>query len=130
MKSHSMRAFALSCSALLGLALFAFYLWGKIQIDFAVRKNAGLQRQCESLQHDIDDLRVDINHLKSYQRVTDKAQELGLVFLGSDQIEELPVDLSGLRRDSGSPVRGTVLAQQSRKESMLSIVLGGNHGTR
>ena len=130
MRSKSLRAFAFSFFTFLGLGLFAVYLWGKIQIDFAVRKNAGLQRRCESVLHDIDDLRVEINTLKSYQRVTDMAREQGLVFLEPDQIEVLPVDLSGLKHNPESPALGTVLAHQPQNESMLSIVLGGNHGTR
>jgi hypothetical protein len=126
-----MRAFSLSIFSLISLGSFAFYLWGKIQIDFAVRKNAGLERQYQSLQHDIDNLRVDINTLKSYQRITDTAQEQGLVFLEPDRIDELPVDLSGLKPDRGTRSPKTVLAEEAKKmDRLFSVVLEGSHGTR
>jgi hypothetical protein len=131
MRTKPVRALLFTVFSFLGLVMFVFYLWGKIQIDFAVRNNADLERQCRSLQHDIDDLRVEINTLKSYQRVTDAAQNQGFVFVGPDQTGELPVDLSGLKAIGSERTQKTVLARGGHGEGrLLTAALEGNHGTR
>jgi len=119
----------------LGFGLFVLYLWGKVQIDFAVRKNAKLKQGCMALQHEIDDLQIDLNNLKSYQRITKLAQEQGLVFLPPDRIEDLPVDLSGLKPERSDESNDVVLAGISvfnipSKKANPSRIFGGNDGTR
>ncbi|HEX9933756.1 MAG TPA: hypothetical protein VGB38_01065, partial [bacterium] len=111
MKHRSGRAFSYTLFTLFSLILFLVYLWGKVQIDFAVRKNAELLRDCRNFQHDIDVLRADIDALKSYQRITVLAQERGMVFLAPDRIEDLSVDLSGLKPGWKPNAEGLDLAE-------------------
>jgi len=135
MKHRSGRAFSYTLFTLFSLILFLVYLWGKVQIDFAVRKNAELLRDCRNFQHDIDVLRADIDALKSYQRITVLAQERGMVFLAPDRIEDLSVDLSGLKPGWKPNAEGLDLAEvkpsgSPPRNSTFSWNTGGNHGTR
>lgn len=133
MKKKSVGAF--SFFSFLGLALFLFYLWGKVQIDFVVRGNAQKKQAGISLQHEIDDLRIEINRLKSYQRITDLAITQGLTFLPPNRIEELPVDLSGLKPDVSDGENRIILAGMDpfsirSKKQIKSWISGGTDGTR
>jgi hypothetical protein len=108
MKKRSAQAFTIFL--FFGLILFVLYLWGKVQIDFSVRKNADLRQACKILQHDIDDLHAEIDHLKSYPRITELAAEQGLMFPPPERIEDLSVDLDGLKPNPREDGREMVLA--------------------
>lgn len=75
-----------------GFALIAVYLWGTVQIDFDLRQNDSLNRQKQNLQNEVNDLRIQVNSLTSYQRIVPLASEMGLVFLSAKHKRELFVD--------------------------------------
>ena len=90
------------------VALIAFYLWGKVQIDFVLRENQRLDRKKKSVQRVVDDLRIQVDALKHYQRIVELAKEQGMEFLSASQLDELTVDLNDVkdrRRIEDSDVR-------------------------
>ena len=82
--------------AFLGLIIVAFYLWGKVQVNFEYQKNQDLIKKKQALEEDIKQLHIQINSLESYQRITDKALKQGMIFLAPDQIQKLSVNLEGI----------------------------------
>ena len=90
------------------VVLIAFYLWGKVQIDFVLRENQRLNRKKRSVQRVVDDLRIQVDALKRYQRIVELAKEQGMVFLSASQLDELTVDLNDVedyRRIKDADVR-------------------------
>lgn len=81
---------------LVSVTLVVLYLWGRVQIDFVIRENDRLGREVQQLQNAVDDLRVDVNAKKGYQRIVTLAREQGMVFVSASRIEELEVDLRGI----------------------------------
>jgi len=120
--------------ATLGFALLVVYLWGKVRIDFAVRENARIARECQDLRRSIDDLRAEIHNLKSYQRITMLARKQGLAFVQPHQRQDLPVDFSGLKPLPRQPRRDAVLAGIGGPVVLprqpLPWLAEGRHGTR
>ena len=96
---------------LLGLssvALIAFYLWGKVQIDFVLRENQRLDSKKKSVERVVDDLRIQVDALKRYQRIVELAKEQGMEFPAASQLDELTVNLQDVydqRRIEDSDVR-------------------------
>jgi cell division protein FtsL len=82
--------------AFIAFIIAAFYLWGKVQIDFVIRENDVLEQKKRELQRKVDDLRVQINRKKEYQRIVSLAKKHGMVFLSPENMAELPIDMSGL----------------------------------
>ena len=90
------------------VVLIAFYLWGKVQIDFVLRENQRLNRKKRSVQRVVDDLRIQVDALKRYQRIVELAKEQGMEFLSASQLDELTVDLNDIedhRRIEDSDIR-------------------------
>jgi cell division protein FtsL len=105
---------------LLDVAIVLAHLWGRVQINFIVRRNEQLEEKKRKLQAEIDDLSAQINNMKSYQRIVKLAKEQGLVFVSTDQLEDLPVDLKNIRRpdsreQSGVAYAGLVLFKPKSK---------------
>ncbi len=81
---------------MVAFVLVAFYLWGKVQVDFVLRGNDRLEQKKRALQRELNDLRMQVNAMKSYQRITELAKKQGMVFVSANRLAELPVDLEGL----------------------------------
>jgi len=81
---------------MVAFVLVAFYLWGKVQVDFVLRGNDRLEQKKRVLQRELNDLRVQVNAMKSYQRITELAKKQGMVFVSANRLAELSVDLDGL----------------------------------
>ena len=94
------------------------YLWGRVQIDFAVRQNDKLLEQRRRIQDEIDQLSVRIDNLKSYQRIASLAKTQGLLFVPSERLEDLPVDLRGMRAPDTRGADGFALAGMALFESV------------
>ena len=77
------RRFGSAASFLIFLAFFltVLYLWGSVQIDFVLRENDRLETSRRELDRVVNDLRIQVNGLKSYQRIVRLAHEQGLVIL-------------------------------------------------
>ena len=76
----------------IGFVLVAVYLWGTVQIDFDLRQNDSLKQKKQNLQNEVNDLRIQVNALASYQRIVPLASEMGLVFLSANHKRELFVE--------------------------------------
>ncbi|MBN2200385.1 hypothetical protein JW777_00355 [bacterium] len=95
---------------ILDAAFILLHLWGRVQIDFAVRANQKLSARCQRLQADVDDLSARNEKLRSYERISGLAKLMGLESVSSDRLEHLPVDLRGLDRPDPSAGSGVALA--------------------
>jgi len=82
---------------IVGFVLIMFYFWGRVQIDFILRQNDQLRQEKQSVQRELDELLVQVNTMKSYQRIVSLAEERGMVFPSTSNLEVLPVDLTGIR---------------------------------
>jgi hypothetical protein len=74
------------------------HLWGRVQIDFAVRRNDQLSDRRRMLQAKLAERTVEIDALKSYQRVAAEARRLGLEPVSAERLQDLAVDLRNLRQ--------------------------------
>ncbi len=95
---------------ILDAAFILFHLWGRVQIDFAVRANQKLSARRQRLQAEIADLSARNERLRSYDRISGLANLMGLESVSSDRLEHLPVDLRGLDRPDASAGGGVALA--------------------
>ena len=86
------------------------HLWGRVQIDFSMRRNQKLLDRKHRVQAEIDGLSAELDNLKSYQRIASLAKAQGLQFVSSDRLEDLPVDMRGLRRPDFHEEGGVALA--------------------
>lgn len=102
-------------AAMLGFFLIILYLWAKVQIEEVMRENNQLTQKKLFLEQKADDLKVQINALMSYERISKCAREKGLIPVRSRDIGELPVDLSGL------PVY-TVMPRAGRQEAGIQPI--------
>ena len=77
--------------------LIVLYLYGRIQINIVLREIDQMEQESASIQQEIDDLRLQVNVLKRYDRIflLAKKQDLRAV----RRSNELPVDLSGLEEE-------------------------------
>lgn len=97
LKHHNKPVFG-SANAILfffALLITIFYLWGSVQIDFILRENDHLESERRELESGVNTLRVQVDGLKSYQRIVRLAREQGLVFVPASRLAEIPVDLRG-----------------------------------
>ena len=83
-----------------GFVIVLFYLWGKVQINLVLQKNDNLKRRERALQLEIDDLRSQIDAMKSYKRIVELAQKQGLIPLSPSRVAELQVDMKGIELPS------------------------------
>jgi hypothetical protein len=74
------------------------HLWGRVQIDFTMRRNEEWLGRKRRLQAEIADLSVQIDNMKSYQRIAALAREQGLEPVSAGRLQDLPVDLKHLHR--------------------------------
>jgi hypothetical protein len=86
------------------------HLWGRVQIDFALRANQRLTNRRSRLQAEVADLAARNEKLKSYDRISGLARLMGLESVSSDRLDHLPVDLRGVDRSEPSGRTDAVLA--------------------
>lgn len=77
--------------------LVVLYLYGRIQIDIVLREIDQMEQESAIIQQEIDDLRLQVNILKRYDRIFLLAKKHGLMAVRRSN--ELPVDLSGLEEE-------------------------------
>jgi predicted nucleic acid-binding protein len=85
------------------LAAVVLHLWGRVQIDFAVRRNEKRMETVRRLQDEVEALGLDIDRLQSYAQVASAARGQGLVFVPADRLQDLVVDLEGVRIGPPAP---------------------------
>jgi hypothetical protein len=85
--------------------LVLIFLWGQVQINFILLKNDGLIEDKRRVEREVDELRLQIHTLQSSQRISQAAARRGLGAVKAGQIEELPVDAKGIRRENRSDER-------------------------
>ena len=83
----------------IGFVLVVVYLWGTVQIDFDLRQNDSLKLKKQNLQNEVNDLRIQVNALASYQRIVTLASEMGLVFLSANHKRELFIEWTDMDSD-------------------------------
>ena len=84
---------------LLGLAafvIFIFYLGAKVQVEEVLRETSELTEEKLYLDLKVNDLNLEINALKSYERISRLAKRQGLVPLESRDLKQLKVNFDGL----------------------------------
>ena len=91
-KQHGMFVFL----GLIAFVMLLFHLWGKVEIDLVLRENDQLEQKRVKLQREVDELKVQINTKKRYQRIVPLANKQGMRFLSAEDVTVLNVDLSGL----------------------------------
>ena len=82
--------------------LIVLYLYGRIQINIVLREIDQMEQERAIIQQEIDDLRLQVNVLKRYDRIFLLAKKQGLMAVRRSN--EIPVDLSGLEEE-GTQVR-------------------------
>ena len=73
--------------------VISFYHWGKVQIDFVLRENDRLKQERQTLEQEWNDLRLQVNALRRYDRIVEMAKQQGMVSLQKSNMAELPVEL-------------------------------------
>ncbi len=73
--------------------IISFYLWGKVQIDFVLRDNDRLKLDRQTLEREWNDLHIQVNALRRYDRIVEIAKQQGMVFVQKSNLDELSVDL-------------------------------------
>lgn len=81
----------------LELIMILVHLWGRVQIDFAAGRNDQLLERKRMLQAEIAEWTVEIDNLKSYQRIAAAARQQGLEPVSAERLRDLPVDLKNIR---------------------------------
>ena len=79
------------------LVMILVHLWGRVQIDFAAGRNDRLLDRRRMLQAEIAGWTVQIDNMKSYQRIEAVARQQGLEPVSAERLRDLPVDLKNLR---------------------------------
>jgi hypothetical protein len=108
-----------------------FHLWGRVQIDFAMRANQKLSARRQRLQAEVADLSARNEKLRSYDRISGLASLMGLESVSSDRLEHLPVDMRGLDRPDPSGGTDVALAgmawfkSRPRTQERQSVWSGG-----
>ena len=74
----------------------ALYLWGKVHIAFDIRAANVLEEKKNRLEREINDLRVQVNSMKSYNRIVAMAKAQGMVILEPSLLVEMEVDFRGM----------------------------------
>ncbi|MBN1893179.1 hypothetical protein JW906_01740 [bacterium] len=83
--------------AILSSILLVFYLWGKVQVDIVLQDTDRLESEKKAILREIDGLKIEIEAMKSSQKISAMAMRQGMVYLSSASVEELEVDLDGVR---------------------------------
>ena len=82
--------------AVLSFVMLVFFLWGKVQVDIVLQDTDSLESEKKAVLREIDALKVQIEAMKSSQKISALAMQQGLVYLSSGNVEELEVDLDGV----------------------------------
>lgn len=62
-------------------------------MDVILRENDSLISKRDSLKYRIDNLKLDLNQKRSYQRITKLAAKEGLIFISPSRIFDLEVNI-------------------------------------
>ena len=81
---------------LLSLIILVVHLWGRVQIDTVIRKKTEIEVKKSELLHEIDDLRVKVNIMKSYKQVVARAKGMGMTIVPPHKKDKLFVDIDGV----------------------------------
>jgi len=83
-------------AAVLSFVMLVFFLWGKVQVDIVLQDTDRLESRKKAILREIDGLKVEIEAMKSSQKISARAMQQGLVYLSSGNVGELEVDLDGV----------------------------------
>ncbi len=72
--------------------LLVFYLYGKVQIHVDLKRIDKIAEEMKSLERKRDNLRINVNGLKGYQRIVREAKKQGLVFVDSDKMSKIYIE--------------------------------------
>jgi 16S rRNA (cytosine1402-N4)-methyltransferase len=88
------------------IIMILVHLGGRVQIDFAVRRNDHLRDRRRMLQAKLAEWTVEIDAMKSYQHIAAEARRQGLEPVSAERLQDLAVDLEDLRppRSRSGPV--------------------------
>ena len=81
---------------MVGFLLIVLYLWARVQVEEVLRETDKLAHERIFLEQKVNDLNIQISAMRGYERIAREARKQGLVPVRSRDIDELPVDLSGL----------------------------------
>jgi cell division protein FtsL len=99
-RSRPVRSSAPNGSAVLvvmiGFLIVILYLWARVQVEEVLRETDKLTQEKLFLEQKVNDLDIQINAMRGYERIAREARKQGLILVRSRDIDELPVDLSGL----------------------------------
>jgi hypothetical protein len=62
----------------------------------SIRESDRLAEKRQTLQREVAEFQVQVNALKSYQRIVTHARSRGLVFVAAANLKELSVDMKGV----------------------------------
>ena len=82
-----------------GFILWSFFFfvililnfWGRVRIDIKIHENDQLKVDKKHMQDTVNDLRVTVNKMMSYQRIVSLASEGGMVFVSASNQANLYV---------------------------------------
>jgi hypothetical protein len=87
----------------IGLVMLTLvFLWGQVQMNFIMLKNDDLIEERKRISREVDELCSEIHTLRSAQRIAQLAARRGLEAASAAQVQELPVDASGIRIENRS----------------------------
>lgn len=95
-KKNSNSSGAFTLLAIASFVIFVLYLGAKVQVEEVLRETSELTQEKLYLERKVNDLNLEINGLKSYERISRLAKKQGLVPVESSDLEKLPVDFDGL----------------------------------
>ena len=75
-------------------AVLVLYLLGSVEINLAILENDNLLKEKEDYVLKVNDLRMQINRMRSYQNISTLAKAQGLISVPAVMIDELTVDLN------------------------------------
>jgi len=73
--------------------VLGLYLLGSVEINLAILENDNLLKEKETYIQQVNDLRMQINQMRSYQRISMLAREQGLISVPAVMLDEIAVDL-------------------------------------
>ena len=74
--------------------VLVLYLLGSVEINLAILENDNLLKEKEDYVLQVNDLRMQINQMRSYRNISTLAKAQGLIFVPAVMIDELAVDLN------------------------------------
>lgn len=72
--------------------LLGFYMWGSVQINLVILENDNLLSEKEIIMQQVNELRMQMNRMKSYQRIAPLARNMGLLPVPAVMLDEIAVD--------------------------------------